>query len=177
MLENSQMREGMLLQATDDVLRGELQRLRAELGRLAGSMARPCAPAVPADAGLAGALDELRQAIRDADLRLARLESAGTRRAEEAGRALDAVLRELHDTRADLRAVQGWAARRWLPAGKDPAGRGQSLALSRKRAIFNGETHTQISISACTVTELTRTRQGGESAFQKHSSTPGAQAS
>ncbi|VCX08382.1 unnamed protein product, partial [Gulo gulo] len=37
MLEDSQMREGMLLQATDDVLRGELQRLRAELGRLAGS--------------------------------------------------------------------------------------------------------------------------------------------
>ncbi|KAF0871145.1 PTX3 protein, partial [Crocuta crocuta] len=40
MLENSQMREGMLLQATDDVLRGELQRLRAELGRLAGSLAQ-----------------------------------------------------------------------------------------------------------------------------------------
>uniref|UniRef100_A0A452QW56 Pentraxin-related protein PTX3 n=1 Tax=Ursus americanus TaxID=9643 RepID=A0A452QW56_URSAM len=44
MLEDSQMREGMLLQATDDVLRGELQRLRAELGRLAGSLGRPCAP-------------------------------------------------------------------------------------------------------------------------------------
>nr|XP_008511817.1 PREDICTED: pentraxin-related protein PTX3 [Equus przewalskii] len=39
MLENSQMREGMLLQATDDVLRGELQRLREELGRLAGQRA------------------------------------------------------------------------------------------------------------------------------------------
>ncbi|XP_020043794.1 pentraxin-related protein PTX3 [Castor canadensis] len=136
MLENSQMREGMLLQATDDVLRGELQRLRAELGRLAGSMARPCAPAVPADAGLAGALDELRQAIRDADLRLARLESAGTRRAEEAGRALDAVLRELHDTRADLRAVQGWAARRWLPAGCETA----ILFPMRSKKIF-GSVH------------------------------------
>ncbi|XP_023589696.1 pentraxin-related protein PTX3 [Trichechus manatus latirostris] len=41
MLENSQMREGMLLQAMDGVLGGELQRLRAELGRLAGSLARP----------------------------------------------------------------------------------------------------------------------------------------
>ncbi|KAM9189737.1 pentraxin-related protein PTX3 [Dugong dugon] len=61
MLENSQMREGMLLQAMDDVLGGELQRLRAELGRLAGSLARPSAPAAPAEAGLARALDELRQ--------------------------------------------------------------------------------------------------------------------
>lgn len=119
MLENSQMREGMLLQATDDVLRGELQRLRAELGRLAGSLARPCAPPAPAEARLARALDELLQASRDAGRRLARLERAGTPRPEEAGRALGAVLEELRRTRADLRAVQGWAAGRWLPAGKD----------------------------------------------------------
>ncbi|XP_058921580.1 pentraxin-related protein PTX3 [Kogia breviceps] len=122
MLENSQMREGMLLQATDDVLRGELQKLRAELGRLAGSLARPCAPVAPAEARLARALDELLQASRDASRRLARLEEAGALQPqEEAGRALGAVLEELRQTQADLRAVQGWAAGRWLPAGCETA--------------------------------------------------------
>ncbi|XP_024595939.1 pentraxin-related protein PTX3 [Neophocaena asiaeorientalis asiaeorientalis] len=122
MLENSQMREGMLLQATDDVLRGELQKLRAELGRLAGSLVRPCAPVAPAEARLARALDELLQASREASRRLARLEEAGALQPqEEAGRALGAVLEELRQTQADLRAVQGWAAGRWLPAGCETA--------------------------------------------------------
>ncbi|XP_059955967.1 pentraxin-related protein PTX3 [Mesoplodon densirostris] len=122
MLENSQMREGMLLQATDDVLRGELQKLRAELGRLAGSLARPCAPVAPAEARLARALDELLQASRDASRRLARLEEAGALQPqEEAGRVLGAVLEELRQTQADLRAVQRWAAGRWLPAGCETA--------------------------------------------------------
>ncbi|XP_035978291.1 pentraxin-related protein PTX3 [Halichoerus grypus] len=136
MLEDSQMREGMLLQATDDVLRGELQRLRAELGRLAGSLGRPCAPPGPAEARLARALDELLQASRDAGRRLARLESAGTPRPEEAGRALGAVLEELRRTRADLRAVQGWAAGRWLPAGCEIA----ILFPMRSKKIF-GSVH------------------------------------
>ncbi|XP_043450979.1 pentraxin-related protein PTX3 [Prionailurus bengalensis] len=136
MLEDSQMREGMLLQATDDVLRGELQRLRAELGRLAGSLARPCAPPAPAEARLARALDELLQASRDAGRRLARLESAETPRPEEAGRALGAVLEELRRTRADLRAVQGWAAGRWLPAGCETA----LLFPMRSKKIF-GSVH------------------------------------
>lgn len=100
------MREGMLLQATDDVLRGELQRLREELGRLAGRLAGPCAPAAPAEAGLARALAELQQESRDAGRRLARLEGA--------------ALEELRQTRADLRALQAGAAPRWLPAGEEP---------------------------------------------------------
>ncbi|KAF5910510.1 hypothetical protein HPG69_013360 [Diceros bicornis minor] len=149
MLENSQMREGMLLQATDDVLRGELQRLRAELGRLAGSLAGPCAPAAPAEAGLAGALDELLRASRDAGRRLARLEGAGAQRPQEAGRALGAVLEELRQTRADLRAVQGWAAGRWLPAGCETA----ILFPMRSKKIF-GSVHPTTplkleSFSAC----------------------------
>ncbi|KAB0374123.1 pentraxin-related protein PTX3 [Muntiacus reevesi] len=122
MLENSQMREGLLLQATDDVIRGELQKLRAELGRLAGSPQRPCAPEGPAEARRARALDELLQASRDAGRRLARLEEAGAPRPqEEAWRTLGTVLEELRRTRADLRAVQGWAASRWLPAGCETA--------------------------------------------------------
>ncbi|XP_022363533.1 pentraxin-related protein PTX3 [Enhydra lutris kenyoni] len=136
MLEDSQMREGMLLQATDDVLRGELQRLRAELGRLAGSLGRPCAPPAPAEARLSRALDELLQASREAGRRLASLESAGTPRPEEAGRALGAVLEELRLTRADLRAVQGWAAARWLPAGCETA----ILFPMRSKKIF-GSVH------------------------------------
>ncbi|XP_062960550.1 pentraxin-related protein PTX3 [Cynocephalus volans] len=136
MLENSQMRQGMLLQATDDVLRGELQRLRAELGRLAGSLARPCAPTVPAEAGLAPALEELLRASRDAGLRLARLEGAWTPRPEAAGRGLGAVLEELRQTRADLRALRGWAAGRWLPAGCETA----ILFPMRSKKIF-GSVH------------------------------------
>lgn len=129
MLEDSQMREGMLLQATDDVLRGELRRLRGELGRLTGSLDKPCTPAAPAEARLAQVLDELLQASRDAGHRLARLEGAEAQRREEAGSSLGAVLEELRRTRADLRAVQGWAARRWLPAGKDAGGAETLLRL------------------------------------------------
>ncbi|KAI4032220.1 pentraxin 3 [Homo sapiens] len=136
MLENSQMRERMLLQATDDVLRGELQRLREELGRLAESLARPCAPGAPAEARLTSALDELLQATRDAGRRLARMEGAEAQRPEEAGRALAAVLEELRQTRADLHAVQGWAARSWLPAGCETA----ILFPMRSKKIF-GSVH------------------------------------
>ncbi|DAA33215.1 PREDICTED: pentraxin-related protein PTX3 [Bison bison bison] len=122
MLENSQMREGMLLQATDVMLRGELQKLQAELGRLEGSLQKLCGPEAPSETRLARALDDLLQASRDAGRRLARLEDAGALRPqEEAGRALGAVLEELRRTRADLRAVQGWAASRWLPAGCETA--------------------------------------------------------
>lgn len=123
------MRESMLLQATDDLLRGELRGLRAQLGRLAGRPERPCAPATPAEARLAPALDELLQASRDAGRRLARLEGAGAQRLEQAGGALGAVLEELRRTREDLRAVQGWAARRWLPAGEHPGREGTSPRL------------------------------------------------
>ncbi|XP_034356802.1 pentraxin-related protein PTX3 [Arvicanthis niloticus] len=121
MLENSQMRESMLLQATDDVLRGELQRLRAELGRLAGSVARPCAAGGPADARLARALEPLLQESRDASRRLARLEDAEARRQEATVPGLGVVLEELRRTRADLSTVQSWVARHWLPAGCETA--------------------------------------------------------
>ncbi|XP_006897830.1 PREDICTED: pentraxin-related protein PTX3-like [Elephantulus edwardii] len=135
LLENSQMREGMLLQAVDDVLRGELQRLRAELSRLASSLARPSAPAAPGEAQLARALDELLQASRDASRRLGRLEGAGPR-SEEAGRALGAALDELRQTRADLREARDWAARRTLPAGCETA----ILFPMRSKRIF-GSVH------------------------------------
>ncbi|XP_006149837.1 pentraxin-related protein PTX3 [Tupaia chinensis] len=137
MLENSQMRGSMLLQAMDDVLRGELQRLHAELGRLAGSLARPCTPAAPAEARLARALDELLQASRDVGRRLDRLESAEAQRPEEeAGRVLGSVLEELRQTRADLRVVQGWVAQRRLPAGCEMA----ILFPMRSKKIF-GSVH------------------------------------
>ena len=87
MLENSQMREGMLLQATDVMLRGELQKLQAELGRLEGSLQKLCGPEAPSETRLARALDDLLQASRDAGRRLARLEDAGALRPqEEAGK-------------------------------------------------------------------------------------------
>lgn len=115
MLEDSQMRERMLLEATDHVLRVELQRLRAELARLAGRRSQPCTPAASKD-GLAGPLAGLQQASRDAGRRLARLEGA-----ESARGALGAVLDELRRTREDLHALQGPAAWRRLPASKHPS--------------------------------------------------------
>lgn len=147
MLENSQMREGMLLHATEAVLQGELQKLRAELGRLAGSLQSLCAPEAPAEARLARALDELLQASRNAGRRLARLEEAwAPRPQEEAGRALGAVLEELRRTRADLRAVQGWAVSRWLPAGKDAGTGGDPCAASfSKRELRETESANQAS--------------------------------
>ncbi|XP_007521128.1 pentraxin-related protein PTX3 [Erinaceus europaeus] len=149
MLEDSQMREGMLLQATDHVLHDELQRLRAELSRLAGGLARPCAPAAPVDTGLTGALDQLLLASREAGRRLARLEAAEAQRREPAGCALGAVLDELQRTRADLGALRGWVARHWLPAGCETA----ILFPMRSKKIF-GSVHPVIpmkleSFSAC----------------------------
>ncbi|XP_048203172.1 pentraxin-related protein PTX3 [Perognathus longimembris pacificus] len=161
MLENSQMREAMLLEATDVVLRGELQRLRAELGRLAEGAARPCA-AGPGEARLSRALDELLQGSRDASRRLARLEGGRAPRPEPgaqaeapaeaeaaAGRALGAVLRELRETRAELQAVRRWATRHRLPAGCEVA----ILFPMRSKKIF-GSVHPArpmklASFSAC----------------------------
>ncbi|XP_054983322.1 pentraxin-related protein PTX3 [Sorex araneus] len=120
MLEDSQMRQSMLLQTTEHVARAELPRLRAELARLAGRLG-------PADAALPGALAELLQASRDAERRLARLEAAG---------ALGAVLAELRAARADLRALQAPAARRRLPAGCETA----ILFPTRSRKTF-GSVH------------------------------------
>lgn len=130
------MREGMLLQATDDVLRGELQRLRAELGRLAGGMARPCAAGGPTDARLARVLEPLLQESRDVSRRLARLEDAEARRPEATVPGLGAVLEELQRTRADLSAVQSWLARRWLPAGKQRV-QSPPSALSLEPTVLN----------------------------------------
>lgn len=144
MLENSQMREGMLLQATDDVLRGELRRLRGDLGRLTGSLEKPCTTVAPAEARLAQVLDELLQASRDAGQRLARLERAEAQRGEQAGSSLGAVLEELRRTRADLRAAQGWAARRWLPAGKDTGGAGTPLRLCSRSARCGKPSHAAL---------------------------------
>lgn len=184
------MRESMLLQATDGLLRGELRGLRAELGRLAGSPARPCAPAAPAEARLAPALDELLQASRDAGRRLARLEGAGAQRPEEAGGALGAVLEELRRTREDLRAVQGWAARRWLPAGKDQGQGGTSLRLCSpsarcgkpSQATLQANTHRRTTpspqppppISPRKATGLRHTIHGKEIGFQKYFPAPGS---
>lgn len=169
------MREGMLLQATDDVLRGELQRLRADLGRLAGGMARPCAAGGPVDARLARALEPLLQESRDASRRLARLEDAEARRPPAAVPGLGAVLEELQRTRADLSAVQSWVARRWLPAGKCRAQNPPS-ALSLESAALNHIRHAlagtlklrALEFFICTLTELRHTTQDRHIASKKY---------
>lgn len=167
------MREGMLLQATDDVLRGELQRLRADLGRLAGGMARPCAAGGPTDARLARALEPLLQESREASRRLARLEDAEARRPQAAVPGLGAVLEELQRTRADLSAVQSWVARRWLPAGKRRAQNPSALSLESaalnhiRHALVGTHKLRALEFSICTFTELRHTTQDRHIASEK----------
>ena len=56
------------------------------------------------------------------------------------------VLEELRRTRADLRAVQGWAVSRWLPAGKDAGTGGDPCAASfSKRELRETESANQAS--------------------------------
>ncbi|XP_029111311.1 pentraxin-related protein PTX3 [Scleropages formosus] len=82
MLENSQMRENMLLESTDDGLRAELRSLRAELLRRADGLAAACGGrgdgagrrlAAHLDHWLERALEQLREA---GDAQLARLDAA-----------------------------------------------------------------------------------------------------
>uniref|UniRef100_F7E0T2 Pentraxin-related protein PTX3 n=2 Tax=Monodelphis domestica TaxID=13616 RepID=F7E0T2_MONDO len=122
MLENSQMRENRLLQATEGQLAAELQGLRSDV-------ARTCASA-PEPIRLAKMLDELLLASRGLTHRLAKLESAWQRAPEATASTLLLPVLE------ELRALRRWTGQRSLPAGCETA----LLFPMRSKKIF-GSVH------------------------------------
>lgn len=157
MLENSQMKENMMLQALDELPRAQLQSLKAQLSQLSTTLAGTFTTATShlvsqVEQELARSREQAEEARRlqeseqgkvlehvlqlshNVSVRLGWLESAWHSR--EDGQAQDtlqqdkfgdsrgdklvlsSVWKELQQSRAELRAVQQWAAQHLLPAGK-----------------------------------------------------------
>ncbi|KFQ89274.1 Pentraxin-related protein PTX3 [Phoenicopterus ruber ruber] len=177
MLENSQMKENMMLQAMDEMLKGDLQTLRAEQSQLTASLAGTFAAAVEkvtsriaaqVEQALARNCDQAEAAkrlheseqgkvlehvlllSRNVSGRLGRLESAWLRSpARGDNLILNSLWKELQQTRAELKASQKWAAQHLLPAGCETA----ILFPMRSKKIF-GSIHptagmTLHSFTAC----------------------------
>ncbi|KGL74863.1 Pentraxin-related protein PTX3 [Tinamus guttatus] len=194
MLENSQMKENMMLQAIDEILKVEVQALQAELRRLTGSVASAVTAAAEKATSLAAAqaeqalarsdeqvqqgrrlheaeqskvLEHILQLSRNVSSRLGQLESAWRHGPEEELQetalqqqdklghgsgddfVLNALWKELQQTRAELKASQKWAAQHLLPAGCETA----ILFPMRSKKIF-GSVHptaamTLRSFTAC----------------------------
>ncbi|KFR15000.1 Pentraxin-related protein PTX3 [Opisthocomus hoazin] len=166
MLENSQMKENMMLQAVDEILKVDLQTLKVELSQLAANLAGTFTTAVEKvtshatsqveqalarNSGQAEEAQRLHESERgkvlehilllghNVSIGLDRLESAWLRRSEA----------ELQQTRAELKASQKWAAQHLLPAGCETA----ILFPMRSKKIF-GSVHptagmTLHSFTAC----------------------------
>ncbi|OPJ85480.1 pentraxin-related protein PTX3 [Patagioenas fasciata monilis] len=186
MLENSQMKENMMLQAVDELLKADVQSLRAELSQLsatfaaavqkvASQIASQVERVLAKDGDQAEEAKRLRESeqgkvlehvlllSRNVSSRLGRLESAWPRGSEAQDTApqqekrgptgdqlvLNALWKELQQTRAELKASQKWAAQRLLPAGCETA----ILFPMRSKKIF-GSVHptagmTLRSFTAC----------------------------
>ncbi|XP_010209497.1 PREDICTED: pentraxin-related protein PTX3 [Tinamus guttatus] len=151
MLENSQMKENMMLQAIDEILKVEVQALQAELRRLTGSVASAVTAAAEKATSLSKVLEHILQLSRNVSSRLGQLESAWRHGPEEDGDdfVLNALWKELQQTRAELKASQKWAAQHLLPAGCETA----ILFPMRSKKIF-GSVHptaamTLRSFTAC----------------------------
>lgn len=155
------MKENMMLQAMDDLLKVDVQSLRAELSQLTATFAAAVEKVASqivsqVEQVLAKDGDQAEEAKRlreseqgkvlehvlllshNVSSRLGRLESAWPRGSEAQDTApqqekhgptgdqlvLNALWKELQQTRAELKASQKWAAQRLLPAGKSPSRRG-----------------------------------------------------
>ncbi|NXM18919.1 PTX3 protein, partial [Ploceus nigricollis] len=142
MLENSQMKENMMLQALDELPRLELQTLKAELSQLATTLAGTFATVT---SHVVSQVEQVLVRSRD------QAEEARRLRELEQGKVLEHVLQLSHNvsTRAELRVSQQWAAQHLLPAGCETA----ILFPMRSRKIF-GSVHptsgmTLSSFTAC----------------------------
>ncbi|NXH00584.1 PTX3 protein, partial [Loxia leucoptera] len=142
MLENSQMKENMMLQALDELPRMELQTLKAELSQLATTLAGTFTSVT---SHVVSQVEQVLLRSRDQAEEARRLQES------EQGKVLEHVLQLSHNvsTRAELRASQQWAAQHLLPAGCETA----ILFPMRSRKIF-GSVHptsgmTLSSFTAC----------------------------
>ncbi|KFW00945.1 Pentraxin-related protein PTX3 [Eurypyga helias] len=179
MLENSQMKENMMLQAVDEILKADLQTLKAELSQLTANLAGTFAAAV--EKVTSHIVAQVEQALvrsgdqreevkrlqeseqgkvlehvvllsRNVSNRLDRLESAWLDKFSPTGGdnlILNSLWKELQQTRAELKASQTWAAQHLLPAGCETA----ILFPMRSKKIF-GSVHptagmTLHSFTAC----------------------------
>ncbi|XP_009558022.2 pentraxin-related protein PTX3 [Cuculus canorus] len=193
MLENSQMKENMMLQTMDEILKVDLQTLNAELSELTASLAGTFAAAI--EKVTSHIVSQLEQVlVRNSDQaeeakrlheseqgkvlehilllshnmsgRLSQLESTCWRRSKAEAQEttlqqdksiptrgynliLNSLLKELQQTRAELKASQKWAAQHLLPAGCETA----ILFPMRSKKIF-GSVHpaagmTLHSFTAC----------------------------
>uniref|UniRef100_A0A665W293 Pentraxin 3, long b n=1 Tax=Echeneis naucrates TaxID=173247 RepID=A0A665W293_ECHNA len=149
MLENSQMRENMLLQYADDIIKVEMGLLRGEMLRLVGRRKAPAAAgnSFSNSKNLEGMLQQLLSAAQSQASRLTKLEAncfsgpgAGTGMNAKAGfqiqdggsehrvqevtsqeAALDAVLATLQQMNVELKEVLTSSRQRYLPAGNEMA--------------------------------------------------------
>ncbi|KFQ15036.1 Pentraxin-related protein PTX3 [Leptosomus discolor] len=177
MLENSQMKENMMLQAMDEILKGDLQTLKAELSQFTTNLAGTFAAAVEkvashvvsqVEQALVRSSDRAEEAKRlhkaeqgkvlehvlllshNVSSRLGRLESVWLRSPTRGDNIiLNSLWKELQQTRAELKASQKWAAQHLLPAGCETA----ILFPMRSKKIF-GSVHptagmTLHSFTAC----------------------------
>ncbi|KFQ81049.1 Pentraxin-related protein PTX3 [Phaethon lepturus] len=176
MLENSQMKESMMLQAMEEILKVDLQTLKAELSQLTTNLAGTFTAAIEkvtshiasqVEQALARNSDQAEEAKRlheseqgkvlehvlllnNVSSRLSQLESAWLRSPTRGDNLiLNSLWKELQQTRAELKASQKWAAQRLLPAGCETA----ILFPMRSKKIF-GSVHptagmTLRSFTAC----------------------------
>ncbi|KFW08745.1 Pentraxin-related protein PTX3 [Fulmarus glacialis] len=177
MLENSQMKENMMLQAMDEILKVDLQTLKAELSQLTTNLAGTFTTVVEkvtshimsqVEQALVRNSDQAEEAKRlheseqgkvlehilllshNMSSRLGWLESTWLRSPTRGDNLiLNSLWKELQQTRAELKASQRWAAQHLLPAGCETA----ILFPMRSKKIF-GSVHptagmTLHSFTAC----------------------------
>uniref|UniRef100_A0A8V0X7J1 Pentraxin-related protein PTX3 n=1 Tax=Gallus gallus TaxID=9031 RepID=A0A8V0X7J1_CHICK len=152
MLENSQMKENMMLQALEDGLKADVQAIRAELNQLTAGLAGTFSSTVQQLTSHALAqLEQVLQLSHNVSARLGQLESSWLRWAEreaqetafqlqqdklshsrEDNLLLNTLWKELQQTRSELKASQKWASQHLLPAGYETA----ILFPMRSRKIF-----------------------------------------
>ncbi|NXJ26591.1 PTX3 protein, partial [Dicrurus megarhynchus] len=152
MLENSQMKENMMLQALEELPRADLQTLKAELSQLTTALAGTFATVT---SHVVAQVEQVLVRSRDQAEEARRLQERAEEQAQEtalqqdkldASRGdsliLNSVWKELQQTRAELRASQQWAAQHLLPAGCETA----ILFPMRSRKIF-GSVHPTAGMS------------------------------
>uniref|UniRef100_A0A8C5MZF7 Pentraxin-related protein PTX3 n=1 Tax=Leptobrachium leishanense TaxID=445787 RepID=A0A8C5MZF7_9ANUR len=109
MLENSQMRENMLLQTVDEVLKVELQTLRAELTRFTVDIAGKYR------------LDGIERALKQKSEDDEEQKNRAPAECKQTEAALDGALQDLESLKSTLELTQKWVNKRSLPADCDSA--------------------------------------------------------
>ncbi|KAL7879099.1 hypothetical protein AOLI_G00100730 [Acnodon oligacanthus] len=125
MLENSQMKENMLLQYSDDLMKVELRSLRGEVLQFVAQYGGSCAAAVESAARRAGSQADLR--LQQA---LEQLKEAATEQQEHREEALRRIQEAVQEQAAGLERLESSclnSAGTWTMHGKEMTGRAKSF--------------------------------------------------